>query len=106
MAELKELFLAGKKLKEEKKYEEAVEKLKQCLELDEKFALALHAIIQCHTELGQHDQAIEYGKKLIEIEPNDNFSYIALSRAYQRGGYIPEAEHMMAMGHQVAARAR
>ena len=106
MAELKELFLAGKKLKEEKKYEEAIEKLKQALEVDEKFALALHAIIQCNTELGHHDQAIEFGKKLVEIEPNDNFSYIALSRAYQRGGFIPEAEHMMAMGHQVAARAR
>ncbi len=106
MAEVKEIFLAGKKLKEEKKFEEAIEKFKESLAVDDKFALGLHAIIQCLTELGRHDEAISYGKKLVEIEPNDNFSYIALSRAYQRGGYIPEAEHMMAMGHQVAARTR
>lgn len=106
MADAKELFLAGKKLKEEKKYEEAVEMLTACLAADEKFGLGLHAIVQCLTELGRHDEAIEYGRKLVDLEPNDNFSYIALSRAYQRAGMIPEAEHMMMMGHQVAARSR
>ncbi len=104
MAEAKDLFLEGKKLKEQKEYEPAVAKLQECLAIDGKFVYALHAIVQCLTELGRHEEAINYGKQLIEFEPNDNFSYIALSRAYQRAGMIPEAEHMMALGHQVAAR--
>jgi tetratricopeptide (TPR) repeat protein len=106
MADAKELFLAGKKLKEAKEYEPAVAKLKESLAVDENFIYSLHAIVQCLTELGRHEEAIEYGKRLVDLDPNDNFSYISLSRAYQRAGMIPEAEHMMAMGHQVAARAR
>jgi tetratricopeptide (TPR) repeat protein len=105
MADAKGLFLEGKKLKEQKEYEPAVAKLEECLAVDGKFVYALHAIVQCLTELGRHEEAINYGKQLIEFEPNDNFSYISLSRAYQRAGMIPEAEHMMALGHQVAARA-
>lgn len=106
MPDAKEVFLAGKKLKEEKKYAEAVDKLKECLAIDDRHALALHAIVQSLTELGRHDEAIEHGKKLVDSEPDDYFSYISLSRAYQRAGMIPEAEHMMMMGQQVQMRAR
>lgn len=106
MADTKELFIVGKKLKEAKQFDEAVGKLKECLEVDPKYVLALHAIVQCLTELGRHEEAIGYGQQIIEIEPDDNFSYIAMSRAYQRAGMIPEAEHMLAMGHQAAARGR
>jgi tetratricopeptide (TPR) repeat protein len=106
MADAKELFLEGKKLKEKKEYEAAVSKLQECLAVDGQFVYALHAIVQCLTELGRHEEAIQFGKQLVEFQPDDNFSYIALSRAYQRAGMIPEAEHMMALGHQVAARAK
>jgi tetratricopeptide (TPR) repeat protein len=104
MAEADDLFREGKKLKEQKEYGQAVAKLEECLTKDEKHVYAIHAIVQCLTELGRHEEAILQGKKLIELEPNDNFSYISLSRAYQRAGMIPEAEHMMALGHQVAAQ--
>lgn len=100
MADAKELFLAGKKLKEAKQHAEAVEKLQECLAVDDKYVFALHAIVQSLTELGRHEEAIEHGKKIIELEPGDHFSYIALSRAYQRAGMIPEAEHYLMLGNQ------
>jgi tetratricopeptide (TPR) repeat protein len=100
MADAKELFLAGKKLKEEKKHAEAVEKLKECLAVDDKYVFALHAIVQSLTELGRHEEAIEHAKRIVELEPNDHFSYIAVSRAYQRAGMIPEAEHYLMLGQQ------
>ena len=104
MADAKSLFLEGKKLKETSQFEPAVAKFEECLAADDKFVYALHAIVQCLTELNRHDEAISYGKRLVELEPDDYFSYISMSRAYQRAGMIPEAEDMLAMGQQVQAR--
>jgi predicted Zn-dependent protease len=64
------------------------------------------AATQCYTELGMHMEAIETAKKAVEKEPEDQFPYISLSRAYQRGGFIPEAEYAMAKGNEVAYKQR
>jgi hypothetical protein len=37
---------------------------------------------------------------VVELEPDDTFSYTALSVIYQRCGRIPEAEHAKAMAWQ------
>ncbi len=46
------------------------------------------------------DKAIEHARKVVELEPDDAFSYTALSVIYQRCGRIPEAEHAKAMAYQ------
>jgi Flp pilus assembly protein TadD len=46
------------------------------------------------------EQAIAHAKKVVELEPDDAFSYTALSVIYQRCGRIPEAEHAKAMAFQ------
>lgn len=106
MATKEELFKEGSKLKNEKKYEEAIVKLQESAALDEKFTLTLHALVQCFTETGRHEEAINSAKKIVEIEPDDHFAYIALSRAYQRAGLIPEAEYAMMQGQQAQMRAQ
>jgi tetratricopeptide (TPR) repeat protein len=106
MATFVENFREGRRLQNEKKYEEALVKLAEAAALEEKTSTALQAMVQCCTELGRHQEAIETAKKAVEKEPNDQFVYISLSRAYQRGGFIPEAEYAMAQGQQVAYRAR
>lgn len=104
MATKLELYKEGKSLKDAKSYESAIEKLKASLALDDRYTMPLHALVQCYTELGRHDEAIAAGKRIIEIEPDDQFSYIALSRAYQRAGLIPEAEYEMMRGQQAQMR--
>ena len=101
-----ELYKEGVRLKDEKQFEEALAKLQEAAAQDEKETLPLHATVQCLTELGRHEEAIELAKKIITIEPDDQFSYIALSRAYQRYGMIPEAEYAMVQGQQVQQRAQ
>ena len=54
----------------------------------------------CIADLAESDKAIAHAKKVVELEPDDAFSYTALSVIYQRCGRIPEAEHAKAMAWQ------
>jgi tetratricopeptide (TPR) repeat protein len=42
--------------------------------------------------LGRHARAIEAGKKLCELTPDDVLAHTTLSRLYQAAGLIAEAE--------------
>jgi tetratricopeptide (TPR) repeat protein len=106
MATFKDAFREGRQLQASKEFEAAIEKFRAAAELEEKISTALQAMAQCYTELGRHQEAIESAKKAVEKEPDDQFSYISLSRAYQRGGFIPEAEYAMAQGQQAAWRSK
>jgi Flp pilus assembly protein TadD len=54
-------------------------------------------LAKLYVDLADSDKAILHAKKVVEIEPDDTFSYIALSIIYQRCGRIPEAEHAKAL---------
>ena len=54
-------------------------------------------LAKLYADLAEADKAIEHAKKVVELEPDDAFSYTALSVIYQRCGRIPEAEHAKAM---------
>jgi Flp pilus assembly protein TadD len=51
--------------------------------------------------MGDLDGAIEHAKKVVELQPNDTFSYTQLSVIYMRCGRIPEAEEAKARAHMV-----
>lgn len=91
-----ELYDAADKLKDAGQLAEAVAKLHEALALDPSYALAHSALAVIHTRLKEHDTAIQHALKVCELEPNDPFSFTALSVTYQRGGFIPEAEEAMA----------
>jgi Flp pilus assembly protein TadD len=91
----RELYDEADRLKDQGKLPEAAAKLQSLLETDPGYALAHSALAVIYGRLGQHEQAIKHGVKVCELEPNDPFSFTALSVTYQRAGRIPEAEEAM-----------
>jgi tetratricopeptide (TPR) repeat protein len=111
MAEVDELYAQGEKLKDEGKYEESVAKFLAVLQLDQRMALAHFALAVVYGKLGQHEQAVQHGARGCELEPDDPFSYTALSVTYQRAfagtrdqRYIQLAEEAMGRAHMLQSR--
>ena len=102
MADAVELYDEAEKLKSEGKLEEAAAKFEESLAADPQYALAHSALAVVLQKLGKHEAAIEHAETVCELEPNDPFSFTALSVTYQRayagtGGmqYIRLAEDAM-----------
>lgn len=91
-----ELYDAADRLKDEGKLEEAAAKLHELLAQDASYPLAHSALAVVYTRLGKHDDAIRHGLEVAKLEPNDPFSFTALSVTFQRAGKIPEAEDALA----------
>jgi Flp pilus assembly protein TadD len=76
----------------EGKTEEAIERYREALSLDPDYIDAWHGLALALAEASRFDEAVEAGKKLVELEPDDPLSYTNLSRFYQQMGNIAEAE--------------
>ena len=87
--EAENLFDAGKR-------EEGIKKLEELLAQDDTYALAHSALAVRYGQIQQHDKAVEHARRVVELEPNDPFSYTALSVTCQRAGRIAEAEDALA----------
>jgi Flp pilus assembly protein TadD len=96
MAASHELYDEAEKLKDAGKLDEAAAKLNELLAADASYTLAHSALAVILGRLKRHDEAIAHAIKACELEPNDPFSFTALSVTYQRAGHIPEAEEAMA----------
>src|SRR5262245_32535056 len=92
MADKWDLFDQGVDLVAEGKREEAVAKYEEAIALDRDFADAWQGLALVLNELGQHERAIEAGKRLCELTPDDVLAHTTLSRIYQAAGMIAEAE--------------
>ena len=46
----------------------------------------MHGIALAHMHLGELDQAIEVGSRIVELDPNDAFAHTSLSMFFQRKG--------------------
>ena len=99
-----ELYSEADKLKESGDLEGAAKMLKELLAQDPRFALAHSALAVICGRLRRHDEAIEHAIKVCELEPNDTFSFTALSVTFQRAGRIPEAEEAMARARMMQGR--
>jgi Flp pilus assembly protein TadD len=72
--------------------EEAVSRYREALAIDPDFLDAWTGLALALAELKRFEEAIEAGKKLIDLDPDDPLSYTNLSRFYQQMGNVPEAE--------------
>ncbi|MEM8866486.1 MAG: tetratricopeptide repeat protein [Planctomycetota bacterium] len=106
-----ELYDEADKLKDAGDLDGAVAKLQEALDQDADYALAHSALAVVEQRRGNHEQAIEHAKKVTELEPNDAFSFTALSVTYQRAyagtnemSYIQLAEDAMAKSREVEMR--
>ena len=98
-----ELYNEADRLKDDGQIDAAIEKLHELLALDDRYVLAHSALAVVYGKANQHDKAIEHGVRVSELEPNDSFSWTALSVTYQRAfagtdehKYIQMAEDAMA----------
>ena len=53
---------------------------------------AQYALGMALMKLGRYPEAIEVGKKTVELQPNDQLAWSSLSLFYVRANMIPEAE--------------
>ncbi len=84
MADPHALYDEADKLKDAGQLDEAAAKLNEALAADANYALAHSALAVVLQKLGRHEEAIQHAQKACELEPDDPFSYTALSVTYQR----------------------
>lgn len=72
--------------------EPAVAAYRLCVAADPAHARAWNGLAMSLEKLGDLEGAIEAGKKLVELEPDEPLSHTSLSIFFQQKGMIPEAE--------------
>jgi Tfp pilus assembly protein PilF len=100
MPNANELYDLAVDLRDQGDKQGAVAKLEEAVSLDPKFVIGHGMLAKLYADLAEAEKAIAHAKKVVELEPDDAFSYTALSVIYQRCGRIPEAEHAKAMAWQ------
>ncbi len=111
MAAAHELYDEADKLKAAGDLQAAAEKLQAAIAADPDYALAHSALAVVLQRLSEHQRAIEHAQKVCELEPNDPFSFTALSVTYQRAyagtnemEYIRLAEDAMERSRMLQTR--
>ena len=92
MPSKEELYDEGVDLFADGKLEDAIARYEQAIALDAAYVDAWHGLGMAYNDLQQHENAIEAGKKLCELTPDDVLAHTTLSRFYQAADMIPEAE--------------
>ena len=93
-------------LQQEGKMEEAVAKLQELLQQDPNYALGHAALSVFFSREEKHDQAVEHGQKVCDLEPEDPFSFVAMSLICQKAGKLAEAEEAMSQARQAQMAAQ
>ena len=87
-----ELYDEGIDLFGDGKVDDAIAKYREALALDASYVDAWHGLAMAYNDAGRHAEAIEAGKKLCELTPDDVLAHTSLSRFYQAADRIAEAE--------------
>ena len=90
-----EMYDAAIELQQKGNLAEAVGKLQELVAQDDSYALAHAALSVFYLKMSRNDEAVEQAQKVCTLEPDDPFSYIALSLVCQKAGRLPEAEEAM-----------
>jgi tetratricopeptide (TPR) repeat protein len=86
--------------------DDAIAGYRDAIARDAKFAPAWNGLSKALERKGDLEGALEAGRKLIELEPDDALSHTNLSQLYQRKGMIPEAEAEKAIATRLAMQRR
>jgi tetratricopeptide (TPR) repeat protein len=84
MPTVNELYKQSEQQKRDGNLDAAIATLEQLLQQDEKHVLSHLALAVMYGKVGKHDLAVKHGERACEIEPQDNFNWIALSSTYQK----------------------
>ena len=108
MPTVEQFYDEADQLKEEGKLEEAIAKLEELLGEHADYTLAHSALGVLYGKVGKHEDAVRHAQRVCELEPNDPFSFTAMSVIYQRAyagttnqQYIQLAEDAMARSRMI-----
>ncbi len=111
MADLTAMYNEADRLKDEGKYDAAIEKLAALLAEEENYPLAHLALAVLYGRVGRHEDAVSHAQRACELEPEAPFNFTALSVTYQRAfagtqnhDYIRSAEDAMAKANNLQYR--
>jgi tetratricopeptide (TPR) repeat protein len=97
-----DFYNRGMELFAEDNFDEAIVAFQNALDEDAGYTDALHALAMTYSHQEKLDEAIEIGKKLIEVAPDDELAHTSLSIFYQQKGMIAEAEHIAAQARTLS----
>lgn len=81
---------------------EAIAGYRACLDLDASLAIAWNGLAMALAQQGDLDAAIEAGRRLVELEPEEPLGHTSLSMFYMRKGMIREAEDEKALATRLS----
>ena len=84
MADAHAMYDEAEKLKDDSKYQEAIAKYLEILGTDDSFTLAHLALAVTYGKVGDFENAVKHGERACQLEPNDPFSFTAMSVTYQQ----------------------
>ena len=106
MPSIDQQYDAAIELQQQGKLEEAIGKLEELLGENPGYALAHSALGKFHSDMERHEEAVRHAQKVCELEPDDPFSFTALSIVCQKARRMAEAEEAMARAVQLQFAAR
>lgn len=92
MASVEQSYDEAIELQESGKLEEAVGKLESLAAEAPDYVLAHAGLSAFYSRLDRHEEAIEHAQKVCELDPEDPFSFMAMSMICQKAGRTTEAE--------------
>lgn len=106
MSTTSQLYNEADRLKNDGKYEEAIVKLNELLQLDESYVLAHLALAVVYGKVNKHEDSIRHGQRACELEPDDPFNFTSLSVTCQRAYEGTQNPQLIQMAEDAMARAR
>ena len=103
IASREDRYQAAERLKDTGDLAGAVAALETLVADQPDFALAHSALAAWCTRLERHDDAVRHARRVCDLEPQDPFSFTALSVACMRGGRSAEAEDARARSRMLQA---
>ena len=100
MSTSQELYDQAIQLQQDGEMEQAVDKLRELVGQDPDYALPHAALSVFYSRLEEHDEAVEHAGRVCELEPDDPFSFVAMSLICQKAGRIREAEQALMQARQ------
>jgi len=101
MATKEETYDEAIALAQEDKLADAIRKLDTLVEREPDYALAHAAMSVFYSKLGEFDKSVQHGRRVCQLEPDDPFSFVAMSLMCQKAGMIEEAEQALLQARQV-----
>ncbi len=86
-----EILQAGHMLQQEEQYQQALERFRQALELDETYAPTHVALANLYLQMGQQDKAVLELERAAELAPDDTFILSRLGELYMQQKELDKA---------------